>query len=508
MQTAMNESVHEEPEGEEGDGGFDLQAAKDLLGFALRAPRRRPFLALSIVLVVAGLGLTIAATMPRVYNATVKLFAQRTSVLPAVGTNRQAREEDYPMRNVADVIRQHDNMVDLLERTSLVERFYAERSPALRLKDQFFAAIGAPLTEDDKKTAVLATLDKKLTVIADADSVTISVDWFDAKATLDVAAAIEQNLLEARYDSEVAMISDAVGLLEQHAKAKATKVDEALAEYVAQRERLLPDAAEPDTSSGMPGQRRAPIARRASGGAAASSADTDVARELEETRQRIRSLEDGRQRQVDSVRDQLRQAQLTLTPQHPTVIGLQRALEGLSEPSPQLAELKAQEKKFMSVIVAPGAPPAVAPAGGATPAGTPAPLPAPSPAASASRLATENEVEKSPALAPARQHLESAVTEYQEASNRVDGAKLELELARRAVAYRYRVITPPELPRKTKKPMALIVGAGSLIAGVLFALVGSTLADLLGGVLLETWQVRRQLKLDVLSVIDGRVEHS
>ena len=505
----MNESEHVEPEGEDGAGGFDLQAAKDLLGFAVRAPRRRPFLALCIFVIVGGLGLTVAATMPRIYNVTVKLFAQRTSVLPEVGTLRQAREEDYPMRNVADVIRQHDNMVDLLERTNLVGRFFAERSPALRLKDQIFATIGTPLSEDDKKAAVLATLDKKLTVIADADSVTISVDWFDAKATLDVAAVLEQNLLEARYDSEVAMISDAVGVLEQHAKAKATKVDEALAEFVSQRERLLPDPAEPDTSSGMPGQRRAPVARRSSGGAAAPSTDTDVARELEETRQRIRSLEDGRQRQIDSVRDQLRQAQLTLTPQHPTVIGLQRAFEGLSEPSPQLAELKANERKLMSVIVAPAAPPAAAPASGGTPAAVaPAQLPVPSPAGSAARLATENEVEKSPALAPARQHLESVVLEYQEASNRVDGAKLELELARRAVAYRYRVITPPELPRKTKRPMGLIVGAGSLIAGVLLALVGSTFADLLGGVLLETWQVRRQLKLDVLSVIDGRVGHS
>ncbi len=164
-------------EEEDGEGGLDLQAIKDILGFVWRAPRRHRLLATSLFVVVAGLGVAIAATMPRVYNVSVKLFAQKTSVLPEAGAIRAERAEDYPMHNVSDVIRQHDNLVDLVERTNLVDKFYERRSPALRFKDRIMASMGSKPTADDKETGVLSTLDKKLVITADDDSVTISVDW-------------------------------------------------------------------------------------------------------------------------------------------------------------------------------------------------------------------------------------------------------------------------------------------------------------------------------------------
>jgi uncharacterized protein involved in exopolysaccharide biosynthesis len=500
-----SELQHESAEGEEGEEGFDSQAAKDLLGFAWHAPRRRPLLAACIFLVVSGLGLTIAATMPRIYNVTVKLFAQRTAVLPEAGTGRGAREEDYPMKNVADVIRQHDNMVDVVEHTNLVDRFYELRSPALRLKDQVLASIGTPPTDEDKETGVLATLDKKLVITTDEDSVTISVDWFDPKSTFDVAAEIEHNLLDAKYDSQAAMIQDAVNLLEQHAKAMLTQVDDALADYEAQRAKLAPDplatAPAPDADPTAPSAAapvRAPVARRQA--AAGPSPDADVARELEEKRQRIRMLEGERQRQADALKEQLRVALLTLTPRHPTVLALQRAVEEQSEPPPELAQLKSDERKLMAEIIPPSATPLPAlglssPAASATGAPT-------APLAVRPTVLSDRD---NPALTPARQRLESAIAHYQDATSRIDSAKLELEFARRACRYRYRVITPPEVPRSTKKPMRAIVGIGCIFAGFLLALLGSTWADLSGGVLLETWQVRRQLKLDVLSEIDSPV---
>jgi hypothetical protein len=50
--------------------------------------------------------------------------------------------------------------------------------------------------------------------------------------------------------------------------------------------------------------------------------------------------------------------------------------------------------------------------------------------------------------------------------------------------------------------MSTMIGFGSFLAGLLLALLGSAGADLSTGVLLETWQVRRQLKLEVLTEID------
>jgi uncharacterized protein involved in exopolysaccharide biosynthesis len=497
-------------EEEDGEGGLDVQTIKDILGFVWRSPRRHPLLATSLFVVVAGLGMAIAATMPRIYNVSVKLFAQKTSVLPEAGTIRGAREEDYPMRNVSDVIRQHDNLVDLVERTNLVEKFYARRSPALRLKDRIMTSLGSQPTADDKEAGVLSTLDKKLVVTADDDSVTISVDWFDPQSTFDVAAEVEHNLLEARYDSQVAMIQEAINLLEQHQKSKLDQVDDALADYDAQREKLAPAAAAPVDSS-IPvtvATARGTVVRRQSAPGAAPVADPDIAHDLEAKRQRIRFLEDEHQHQVDAVREQLRVALLTLTPLHPTVMALQRSLADLNEPPAELTQLKSDEKKLMAEIIPPSPAPsaplsvlgAFAPGGAATAAAPSQPAAAPTTVRTLAMAEADN-----PVLARARQRLESAIHDYQDATSRVDGAQLELEFARRACRYRYRVITPPEVPRGTKKPMSTMIGVGSFFAGLLLALLGSAGADLSTGVLLETWQVRRQLKLEVLTEIDPPV---
>ncbi len=302
------------------------------------------------------------------------------------------------------------------------------------------------------------------------------------------------------------MIQDAINLLEQHQKSKLDQVDDALADYDAQRDKLTSAAAPVDPSiPATVAPARGTVARRTSAPGAAPVADADITHELEEKRQRIRFLEDEHQHQVDAVREQLRVALLTLTPLHPTVMALQRSLADLNEPPAELTQLKSDEKKLMAEIIPPSPAPAApvsvlgafAPGGGGATSAAPSQPTAPAPVRPLAMIEQDN-----PVLARARQRLESAIHDYQDATSRVDGARLELEFARRACRYRYRVITPPEVPRGTKKPMSTIIGVGAIFAGLLLALLASAGADLSTGVLLETWQVRRQLKLEVLTEID------
>ena len=84
----------------------------------------------------------------------------------------------------------------------------------------------------------------------------------------------------------------------------------------------------------------------------------------------------------------------------------------------------------------------------------------------------------------------------------VDQAKEELEFTRAAYKYRYSVFTPAEVASKPKKPTATIVGVGSVFGAGLLAILLAAASDLATGLVLESWQVRRQLKLEVLGEFD------
>jgi hypothetical protein len=102
----------------------------------------------------------------------------------------------------------------------------------------------------------------------------------------------------------------------------------------------------------------------------------------------------------------------------------------------------------------------------------------------------------------AQSKLGSAIRSYEEATARVDRAKVELDVTRAAYKYRYTVVTPAEVPRRPKKATANIVAAGAIIGGALLALLLAAAADMAGGLVLEPWQVRRRLKLEVLGELD------
>jgi hypothetical protein len=246
--------------------------------------------------------------------------------------------------------------------------------------------------------------------------------------------------------------------------------------------------------------------------AAPAPVDPELVSSLEDKRRSIRQIEEQRQRELDGLKQQLSQAQLTLTPQHPTVIALQQKVDALSKPPPELLGLKAEERTLMAQIAPQIAPqassastsPPAAPAGNAPPRGA-APRAGPPSAAAPVNTALRSPVSEreDPALAPARGKLEAAIHRYQDVMARLDSARLELDITRTAFRHRYAVITPAEVPRGPKKPIAQLITAGSLLAAALLALLFAALADWRAGRVLEVWQIRRQLKLEVLGELEG-----
>jgi uncharacterized protein involved in exopolysaccharide biosynthesis len=493
---------------------FDFEKFKELAGFVARAPSRRPKLAAAVFAVVAGLGVGLALAMPSTYNSQAKLLAQPDLVLPALGNpGRQVpRDADDPTKNVAEMILRRENIVALAKDADLIDRFESGRTPAVRVKDRLVAALHGPKTEQEKLRAIVGTLEKKITVTSEANTVTLSVDWGDPEMAFDLVTLVQKNFLEARYDSDVAVISDAIAMLQEHAKSELVQVDSALDEYEKARAEDLKNAPPRVATMGT----IAAAAPRAAGttrvvasapvaAGPVAPVDSDIARALEEKRVQIRGIEGDRQRQIDAVSQQLATAQLTLTPLHPTVVALKQKLETLRQPSTELEQLKTEERAIMARIApasAAAAAAVVASAGKAPSEGGSVAPAAPTAPAAEPGFAMGMEQYESPAAQLAKSKLQGSVERYQNIQARIDAAKIELDITRTAFKYRYTVITPAELPKQPKKPIAQLLGLAALpFAGILAFLLAAAL-DLASGVFLETWQVARRLKVEVLGELE------
>lgn len=504
MVDQSNRRENEREDKEEGDEGLDLEHLKTMAGFVLRSGRRRPILASLTFLGVLGLGITAANNMPRTYTSQVKLFAQRAAAMQMLTSPIPGIEQvESPTHNVPTMILRRDNLVALVKQANLAEHLGDGRPPLFQLKDRLLARLYGPMSEEDKVSAAVGTLETKLDVVAADDSnLTIAVDWNNPQMAYDLVTLVQKNFLEARYDSDVGVITDSIAVLQEHAKTELAQVDEALEKY----QRVAADRAAADALHAMPPiVVGGTIVRAPQAGAAATPpVDPDMANTLEQKRAQIRALEQQQQRTVEALKQQLVQAQLTLTPMHPQVIALEQQLESISQPSPELAQLRNDERSLMTQIAA------------AAQNAPPAPLPPPvflSPSPASTRAAAGEDAGSAAAISPplpslrsdrdgvlrlVASELETAINEYEAAMRRIDAAKVQLDITRAAYKYRYTVLKPAELPRKPKKPLAMIVGVGSLFAAVLFAFALAALADLAAGRVLETWQLRRRFKLDVL----------
>ena len=482
--------------------GLDFEHLRELTGFILRSTRRRTKLASLTFVTVAAIGITIATTMPQTYSAQVKLLAQRSSTIRMLSSqNQQMDSVDNPTKNVATLITRRENIVALVKEANLAERFYATRPSALRLKDRMMARLFGPLSEDDKTKAMVFTLDKSLDVVTDDATVTITVEWQDPRIAYELVTLVQKNFLEARYDSDVAVINDSITVLEEHAKSALGHVDGELSDYQkVVAERLL----KPAVLASTPGRLTMGATPRATASAAPAALppDPELTKALEEKRAQIRALEDARRRTLETLREQLVQAQLTLTPMHPTVIALQQKVEVTSQPSPELTQLRNDERALMEQIAPPKAPtPSSASAGLGSSILPPAARTGPVPPVDAPPPLPRSPQDRDGHLQLADSELTSAIRAYEDAMARIDAAKVELDITRTAYKHKYTVVTPAELPKKPKKATAQIVG--SVFGAALLAILLAAALDIVGGLIFEPWQVRRRLKLDVLGEFDN-----
>lgn len=441
---------------------FDWARLRRYLVFSAGSVRRRPWLFLLVAGGMVALTAGALAVLPKTYQVDCKLLAQKNSVL---AVRADANMMDTPTRSAAEVIVRHDNLVALIQQTDLLQEWPRRRAPILRLKDWITTRLRGPTSEKDLLEAMTGYLEKQLNVWTNPNdgTVSISLHWPDGMMAYRLVDAAQQNFLETRHVLEITTITEQISILEAHAATLKTEIDKQVAEVQRLREQNAPKGAR------VP--HRAPETRPA-----ANPEVEELRRSLEVKQRAIADLEEMRRRHLLDLQTRLTEQKAVYSVNHPIIIDLQQSIESLSRESPQLATLRQEEAELRRQLTARGVDPSTVPAG----------VPGLSPDLFRSDVLTLGE--ESPAEY-ARSELRYMVQQYASMRDRINSARLDLDTARAAFKYRYRIVVPPQIPRGPIKPKPVLMLLGAAICGLLLALFATTMADLRSGFVLEPWQL-------------------
>jgi uncharacterized protein involved in exopolysaccharide biosynthesis len=469
---------------------FDYRALGNYIGFALRSVKRHPFLALLSVVLVVGLSVAAMKVLPKTYRVETVIQALRNPSLPTLANAGLYRpyEADAPTRAARETVLRRDNLLALIEQTDLEARRERSRAPAVVLKDLLAAKVrGRELTAEERQENLVARLEKALRVDVTEGTVTITVDWPEATAAFDLVQAASKNFLETRHATEIAMVRDALAILEGHAKTEKVKLDAAL-DQLQVDERA---AAQRYFNSRRGADARA---QRAATPPAAATRRTDSDMELARLdatlaskRQAINELEEFRRRRLNELQAQLLQYQAMYADKHPAIVSLKQNIEMLSLPSPQLDALAADVKELEREIQSHG---------GEVPVQVPAQVAGTAPAPLRDDF---DERLPDPRAEYARNRVRLMFQNYAGILDRIDAARVEMDAAQAAFKYRYGVISPPQLPKRPLKPTPVRVIGGSVLGGLLLGLLVCVAKDLRSQALLERWQVEHALGVPLIS---------
>ena len=474
-------SLPPEPDGADADL-FDYDKLRDYLSFVLHSVRRRPLLVLAVFVTSVSATVLALAVLPKSYHCEVKIQAQRNLVINTLTGISRAWDWELPSAAASDLILRHDNLVSLVRKTDLAHTFEQSRAPILRLKDAVVKVFQGELPDDLKEDRMVGTLEQKLLVQSTEDTVTIGVDWPDARIAYRLIQSAHENFLEARQYKEVSAISESVGLLQGRAVDAREKVHAAL-----ERVQLLRGPAKPG-----PKKTRPAVAAPA----AARPIDSELQRlggQLRSKQQVIFEMEDFRRRRIADLSSKLAELKQTFSEFHPAVIDLQQTLQQQErEENPQLALLRQEFRQLEDQYQRRGGP-AFESSDGESPG----------------RLTVEalrvgramgDEVE-SPDVEQAKSDLKYELGRYSTLAEKIDQVKTELEAQRAAFHYRYGVLRPAGLPKAPSKPNKKLVLAAGVAMAMFLAILAALLRDLRSGLVLERWQVERQLGLTVIGEV-------
>jgi len=441
----------------------------DHLMYVLGAVRRRRVVALSVFLGgLAALVLYYALATP-VYRVEARLLAQRYQA-PAMG--RPTGSEDAPTRSAWELIHRRENLIALIKQTNLLAEAGPPSGPGVLQRLWRSILRGPAQSDDDPMEGLVLRLDKQLLVTTSGGTVDIEVDWPDAQQAYRLVEAAIQNFLEARHLQEITAIDETISLIQGRVATLRKQLDDVIAEVSQQERRQV------RTALATPGGRVAE--------ALPPQASQELVRlksMLDAKERAIGDVEEFRRRRLADLQAQLDAQRAIYSDAHPNIITLRRDIDALNRDSPQIGALREDERRLRQEYLARAAAENVRP----VPAVSSSPGAAPPVIVPRGGAVDENE------------RVREARYRYQQMVERMNQAELELDASRAAFKYRYDVIWPAQVPKQPVSPNPLkVFGVGGL-ALLLLTLAVVTWLDWRSGLVLERWQVERELDVPVLA---------
>lgn len=454
---------------------FDLARVWQFGRFVLRAPLRHPQIAAAAFVVVALLGVAAYLVVPKRWEVTATVLAQRSPLMGTLSNPGMNRDWDTPTRAAREMLIRRDNLVALCNQIKFVDRYLATRAPAVRGRDWIFAKLrGRERTHEELLDGLIDTLESRLWLaVGQEGTVTIGFTWADKEIAFDVVQVAVQSFMEGRYATEIKMVGETIAILQGH--------DGRIQKEIATTLGQLEDKQRVLRIRSMP---RLPEVR--SHGTGHDEELMRIESTLAVRRRALGDLEEFRRQRLNELQGQLQQQLGVYAPQHPLVVSTRRAIESGSGPSPQIEVLRAEIADLEKQVKKRGGKVDAAVAAAVTIGGE---------LANAARVRAEAE---DPRLEYERRQLDLLLRQHSQLLERIDAARIEMDTAQAGFKYKYAVVTPPQIPRAPAKPYLLLFVGGGIAGGIALALFLSAAADLRSGRIVERWQVEKELDLPLL----------
>jgi hypothetical protein len=465
-------------------GLLDPKGVALLIGFIGRAVMRRKLVAVSTFLATVALTVFAALWMPRTYRVEARVLTTSTDLEEIVNPTRYQSNEALT-KNVVERFLSRENMLGVVRDADLAKRWTEQRGPIGKAKDYVRAAVLGPLSEKDKDEALYEIARRKVFIFVEGDIVVFRVEWDDPATTLTLAQVCEKRFLAMQKEKELAQKRESVAILGRNVEGAKKDLDTSYSDL----EKVLRG------KGGSAAQLKAVHQRRVSTGGggpgpAKNQAEIGRLREIRDEKKAVISdVEKAHRATVVQAQAALVRLRESLGPEHPDLQQAARTVGEESRPPAELLKLKsevaqldAQIDKLSSHGDKPKEARTIAEDVIATPEGP-------------KDIKDDPEVER----------LMSTITlqenTHYDLLDRLSDAKMEIQTAEAAFAYRYISVYPPLMPKKPVSPNVPSLVIGGVMAALILAFILSVAADVLSMRIMETWQIERFLGLPVLGEI-------
>lgn len=468
---------------------FDWKLFFEWVGFVWRSLGRHPALGAAVFGLTLSVAIAAAVFLPRRYLASTRLLARPTGFMASLTNPNGWYWDDAPTRAARERVLARDSLQKIAQDTDLVAQWQARRGTLPKMKDQLMQLIDGAWNADVWSDIVVGTLEKKLQVTADDETVEIAVEWPDAEMARRIVETASRNFLETRHVSELAAITETIGILELHASQTEGTIEEALLNL----RRVVAERSQND---------RRVLARAAANvrGRPRHATSQELAQVKFMLRGKQRALADlveQRSRTLNDLKARLAQQRVVSDPTNPAITELERAIASLKRDTPQMAQLRRDVIDLERELEEKGGKPDESARARTQPAqGTGL-------VSEASLANLPPELERDPSISVAQDQVRVALGRHQELLQRVQMARISLDTVRAAFKYRFHAVKPPQTPRTALAPNVPLLLLAGIFLGVVLAFFATAGLDVWRRTLCEPWQVRRLLNLPLLVELKG-----